>query len=525
MNWRGAAKIGPRDGQGGNTMLDGQPEYLVEMHAICKSFGPSRVLRDVSLRLRPGSVHALMGENGAGKSTLMKILAGVHKRDEGLIRKDGAELNLPSPRQALSAGISTVFQELSLLPNLTIAENMFLGREPLTRTGAPDRRRMRAETAAALAELDLKLDPEQLVSTLTIAERQFVEIAHGIKADASVLILDEPTAALNAADVEVLNRSIRRLRAEGRAIVYISHRMDEIFDICDEVTVLKDGQYIGTRAIRDVTPDQLIAMMVGRELADLFPARAATLGPPVLELKGFKATPKARAFDLTLQSGEILGLAGLEGQGQQRIMRALIGRNLSFGGTLRVQRQALKFPNKANGIRSMARLGLGFVPEDRKEEGLMLGLSVAANLVIGLHTEKPAFALARALRDVVQRMTDALHIKTASPATLVAALSGGNQQKVLLGRYLAMGLKVLVIEEPTRGVDIGAKSEIYGLLRDFVNTGGAVLVTSRETVELIGLCDRLAIVHGDTVVAEMPAGQATEHSILAAALTTEGAAA
>jgi ribose transport system ATP-binding protein len=506
-------------------MANAEPAYLIEMQSISKAFGPARVLRDVSLRLRPGSVHALMGENGAGKSTLMKILAGVHHCDEGRILKDGKPLHLPSPREALASGISTVFQELSLLPNLTIAENMFLGREPVLRGGGLDRRRMRAETAAALEELDLKLDPDQLVSTLTIAERQFVEIAHGIKADASVLILDEPTAALNAADVEVLNRSIRRLRAEGRAIVYISHRMDEIFGICDEVTVLKDGQFIATRAIRDVTPDGLIAMMVGRELADLFPPRAASLGQPVLELSGFRATPQARAFDLTLHQGEILGLAGLEGQGQQQIMRALIGRHAPAAGTLKLRGQALKFPSSSGGIRAMAGRGLGFVPEDRKEEGLMLGLSVAANLVIGLHAERPAFAPARRQKSVVQRMTDALRIKTASPATLVAALSGGNQQKVLLGRYLAREVKILVIEEPTRGVDIGAKSEIYALLRGFVQAGGAALVTSRETVELIGLCDRLAVVHGQTVVAELPAGEATEHSILAAALTAEGVAA
>ncbi len=298
--------------------------------------------------------------------------------------------------------------------------------------------------------------------------------------------------------------------------------MDEIFSICDEVTVLKDGQFVGTRAIKDVTPDGLIAMMVGRELADLFPAHAASLGKPVLELAGFRATPRARAFDLTLHQGEILGLAGLEGQGQQRIMRALIGRHSPAGGTLRLHGQAVKFPSAAGGVRAMAWLGLGFVPEDRKEEGLMLGLSVAANLVIGLHAEMPAFAPARSLKGVVQRMTDALRIKTASPATPVASLSGGNQQKVLLGRYLARELKVLVIEEPTRGVDIGAKSEIYTLLRDFTQAGGAVLVTSRETVELIGLCDRLAVVHGDTVVVELPAAKATEHSILAAALTAEG---
>jgi ribose transport system ATP-binding protein len=363
------------------------------------------------------------------------------------------------------------------------------------------------------------------VSSLTIAERQFVEIAHGIKADASVLILDEPTAALNAADVEVLNRSIRRLRAQGRAIVYISHRMDEIFAICDEVTVLKDGQHIATCAIAEVTPDRLIAMMVGRELSDLFPPRANSFGDPVLELIGFHAGLTATPFDLTLRKGEILGLAGLEGQGQQRIVRALIGRFPLAGGTFRLNGQTLAFPRKANGIRAMARRGVGFVPEDRKEEGLMLGLSVATNLVIGLHAERPAFARARGLAGVVRRMMDALHIKAASPGIAVGALSGGNQQKVLLGRYLARQVKLLVIEEPTRGVDVGAKSEIYGLLRDFTNAGGAVLVTSRETVELIGLCDRLAVVHGGTVVADMPAADATEHGILSAALTNEGLAA
>ena len=301
--------------------------------------------------------------------------------------------------------------------------------------------------------------------------------------------------------------------------------MDEIFDICDEVTVLKDGQHIGTKPISEVTPHSLIAMMVGRELSDLFPARAIKLGAPVLQLTGFRAGLKARPFDLTLHKGEILGLAGLEGQGQQRIMRSLIGRFPLASGTFRLLGQDLKFPRAANGIRAMARLGLAFVPEDRKEEGLMLGLSVAANLVIGLHAEKPAFARAKGFGSVVQRMMASLQIKAASPAISVGSLSGGNQQKVLLGRYLARNVKLLVIEEPTRGVDIGAKSEIYGLLRDFANAGGAVLVTSRETVELIGLCDRLAIVHDNTVVTEMPATDATEHSILAAALTTNGVAA
>jgi ribose transport system ATP-binding protein len=506
-------------------MNDAENAYLIEMVSISKAFGPNRVLKDVSFRLRPGSVHALMGENGAGKSTLMKILAGVHSSDSGHILKNGKPLYLPSPREALAAGISTVFQELSLLPNLTIAENMFLGREATTSTGRLDRNKMREETAKALAELELKLDPDQLVSMLTIAERQFVEIAHGIKAEARVLILDEPTAALNAADVEVLNRSIRRLRAEGKAIVYISHRMDEIFNICDEVTVLKDGQHVATKAISQVTPHSLIALMVGRELSDLFPARGTTFGAPVLELNGFRAGLRAKPFSLTLHKGEILGLAGLEGQGQQRIMRSLIGRFPLANGTFRLNGQTLKFPRAANGVRAMARLGLAFVPEDRKEEGLMLGMSVAANLVIGLHAERPAFARAKGFGSIVQRMMNALSIRAASPSIPVGSLSGGNQQKVLLGRYLANNVKILVIEEPTRGVDIGAKSEIYGLMRDFANAGGAVLITSRETVELIGLCDRLAVVHDNTVVIEIPAADATEHGILEAALTSKQVAA
>lgn len=489
------------------------------MSNISKAFGASIALNDVSFDLRPGTVHALMGENGAGKSTLMKILAGVHHPDTGEIFKDGKRVEFTNPKDALDIGISTVFQELSLLSNLTIAENMFLGREPTKRFGQIDYSLMEEQTSKALTELGLTLDPKTLVSELSIAERQFVEIAHGIKADASVFILDEPTAALNAADVEMLNEHIRRLRDKGKAIVYISHRMDEIFSICDTVTVLKDGQLIDTKSLSDMTPNSLIAMMVGRELEDLFPERTDTPGDIVLEVKDFKIDANNKPFSLSLRRGEIIALAGLEGQGQQKFIRSLVGQFYPVGGEVEIKGKELHLPvSKTNGIRQLQSLGVGFVPEDRKEEGLFLGLSIEHNIAIGLNASKPSLTLASRFREIIVGAMESMNIKAANAKASVDSLSGGNQQKVLLGRYLSAGTEILLIEEPTRGVDIGAKSEIYYLLRKFAIQGGAAIVLSRETIELIGLCDRIYVVHDNTIVSEMPASEATEHNILDAAL-------
>lgn len=490
------------------------------MSNISKAFGGSIALTNVSLELQPGSVHALMGENGAGKSTLMKILAGVHQPDSGQIFKNGQKVSFSNPKDALDFGISTVFQELSLLSNLTIAENMFLGREPITRFGRVDYAFMEKETTRALAELGLDLDPTKLVSELSIAERQFVEIAHGIKADASIFILDEPTAALNAADVGILNKHIRRLRDEGKAIVYISHRMDEIFEICDTVTVLKDGELVETKPLSDMTPDSLIAMMVGRELEELFPDRTGSVGEVLIDIKDFKIAANAHPFSLIVHRGEIVALAGLEGQGQQQFLRSLVGQFAPFDGTVIIKGQELPLPvSKPKGIRKLQSLGVGFVPEDRKEEGLFLGLPIAHNIVMGLHASRSELAVAEGYKQIIQDTMKSMNIKAASIAAPVESLSGGNQQKVLLGRYLAADMDILLIEEPTRGVDVGAKFEIYSLLREFTSQGGAVLVLSRETIELIGLCDRIYVVHDNTIVREMPATQATEHNILDAALS------
>ncbi|MBN9307003.1 MAG: ABC transporter ATP-binding protein [Devosia sp. 67-54] len=495
---------------------------LVELSHISKSFGGSLAVDHVSLELFGGSVHALMGENGAGKSTLMKVLAGVYQPDEGEIFKNGHKVSFANPREALEFGISTVFQEMTLLPNLTIAENMYLGREPLTAFGSIDYRKMNSDTQAALSELGLSLPPQTLVSGLSIAERQFVEIAHGVKADASIFVLDEPTAALNAADVEVLNKHIRRLRDAGKAIVYISHRMEEIFNICDTVTVLKDGKLVGTRPLSEMTPSSLVAMMVGRELRDLFPSRGQGTNGLLLDVKHFKIGASTKPFSLQVHGGEIVGLAGLEGQGQQKFLRSLIGQFQPFSGTVAIKGKALPLPvNPAWGVRRLRSMGVAFVPEDRKEEGLFLGLPIAHNIAIGLHSARSELAIAKNYRQLIADSIKSLNVRTTGPQAHAGSLSGGNQQKVLLGRYLAEGVDILLVEEPTRGVDVGAKSEIYKLLRDFAAKGGAVIVLSRETVELIGLCDRILVVHGNTVVSEMAGASAAEQDILNAALNAE----
>lgn len=492
---------------------------LVSLSHVTKRFGPTLAVDDVSFDIAPGRVHALMGENGAGKSTLMKILAGVHRPDEGEIRINGILVAFSNPRRALEAGVSTVFQELSLLPNLTIAENMFLAKEITGQFGLLNRAEMDRMTRDALAELGMTIDPGTLVSELTIAERQFVEIAHGIKADAQLFILDEPTAALNAADVEILNTQIKKLTGAGKAVIYISHRMDEIFGICDDATVMKDGKHVATTSLSELSPDSLIALMVGRELSDLFPPRSGEFGAVRLACEGLELSPEADPIEFELRAGEILGLAGLEGQGQQEIARSFVGQHSSAVGRIVIGEQAFDLPlPSGDGVRMMQRLRIGFVPEDRKEEGLMLGMSISENIGMSLHAAKPGYRLVSQLRQLVARTMQDLNVKAQSAATPVGALSGGNQQKVLLGRYLAADMDILIIEEPTRGVDIGAKSEIYKILRQLADEGKALLLLSRETIEHIGLCDRLLVVHDRKIARELTGEEATEHAILDAAL-------
>ena len=493
---------------------------LIVVRGVSKRFGHTAALQDVSLCGQAGSIHAITGENGAGKSTLMKLLAGVHLPDSGEILLAGQPLRLRSPAAARAAGISTVFQELTVLPNLTVAENLLLGREP-RRAGLLDRAAMRAEATTVLARIGIDLDPLRTGASLTVGEQQLVEIAKGVSTDAQVFIFDEPTAPLNRAEVDKLERLLHALKAQGKLVFYISHRLDEIFRLCDTVTVLKDGRWVATEPTGALTHDRLIALMVGRPLQALFPPRA-TAAPGVAALDVRSLTPLAggASAQLLLRRGEIVGLGGLEGQGQREIIRALAG--VLRPAACDILRQGRDGRDQAYdpraGVALAVRQGIGLVPEDRKQEGLYLELPITDNIWLGLLRGLGLVQRAPRERSVVAAMAEQLQLRASSLTQEVGDLSGGNQQKVMIGRWLAAGVDTLLVEQPTRGVDVGAKAEIYSLLRAFVAQGGAVLALSSDLPELIGLCDRILIVRAGRVVGDVPATQATEEGLLALAL-------
>ena len=487
---------------------------------MSKAFGAVAALHDVSLTGHAGSVHAITGENGAGKSTLMKLLAGVYQPDAGELFIDGKLRQLHSPAAARHAGISTVFQELTVLPNLSVAENLLLGREP-TCFGWLSRSVMQHEARAVLARIGIELDPQRACGSLSIGEQQLVEIAKGVSTDASVFIFD-PTAALNRTEVDKLEALIGALKAQGKLVFYISHRLDEIFRLCDTVTVLKDGQWVATEPIDALTHESLITLMVGRPLQALFPPRArAAPGAAALDVRSLTPLSGGATARLQLCRGEIVGLGGLEGQGQREIVRALAGvirphqseivRTTRGGDTTRF--------DPRDGVVRIVRQGVGLIPEDRKLEGLYLELPIADNIGLGLLRGRGLMRAAPRQRAVLEHIAEQLQLRARDLAQDAGELSGGNQQKVMVGRWLAAGVDTLLIEQPTRGVDVGAKAEIYGLLRAFVEQGGAVLALSSDLLELIGLCDRILMVRGGRIVGDVVAATATEESLLALALS------
>jgi len=475
-------------------------------------------LADVSIAGRAGSIHAVTGENGAGKSTLMKIIAGVIRPSAGQVTLRGKAVDFSSPLDALKAGISTVFQEFSLVSNLTVAETMFLAHEP--RKGLfLDRPEMERRAALALAEVGLDVHPRRAVSSLTVAEQQSVEIAKGLMAEADIFIFDEPTAALNTNEVARLERILLSLRDQGKCIFYISHRMPEIFELCDTATVLKDGRLVGTYPTAELDADRLLSLMVGREVEALYPPRADVTGENLMTVTGMHLGKNRKVKNFALGRGEIVALAGLEGQGQREIIRTLAGLEPDGSATVRIDGagSSCVFRPSGGSARSL-RHGIAFMPEDRKSEGLYLGLSVQDNLTLGVHQKQPMYGIARGFPSLVKKLAERLRIRTASVRTTVLSLSGGNQQKVMLGRWLAVEASVLLIEEPTRGVDVGAKAEIYNVLREFCAKGGAVLFCSRELPEVIGLADRVLVVSDGQIVADRPAEGLSEESILQAAM-------
>jgi ribose transport system ATP-binding protein len=492
---------------------------LLEAQDITKSFGPVQALRGVSLRLKPGSVHAVLGENGAGKSTLMKIISGVFAPSSGTLRVGGEAVHWHRAEQARAAGVSTIFQEFILLPNLSVAENLFLGREPRTALGLINRARMREESRRILNGVGLDLDPEVLTGRLRVAEQQMVEIAKGVMRDAQIFVFDEPTAALGDREAQKLFDLIRRLKAEGKGVLYISHRLPELFELCDEVTVLKDGQFAGHFEMKDTNPEQLVTTMVGRSLDQLYPHRRAAgdAGAPMLQLRNAATDVLRGPVNLTVGRNEIVGLAGLEGQGQIEITRAIYQGETLTAGEVLIDGKAIRHSGPAGGIGA----GIGLIPEDRKVEGLFLPLSVARNISAGLLSGRGLGRPAATARKQIAGQVKRLRIRLRGISQPIRELSGGNQQKALLARWLVRGMKLLICEEPTRGVDIGAKSEIYAVLRELADSGVPVLVTSRELPELIGLCDRIVVVRNGATVAEFVGEDATEETVMAAALKEE----
>jgi ribose transport system ATP-binding protein len=499
-------------------------EPLLVMSGIAKSFPGVRALNGVDFSLRAGEVHGLVGENGAGKSTLMRILAGADPADTGEVRISGTAVVNPTPRQMIELGVAVIYQELMQAHHLTVAENIFLGRQPKTRFGIIDWKRLRGDSLAVMDRLGFRVDPRARLMDLSVAQRQMVEIAGALSRNSRIVVLDEPSAALGGAELDKLFGVIRRLAAEGVAFVYITHRLQEVFAICDRVTVLRDGAVVGTRAIGEVDPHGLIRMMIGRAIAEAYPARLRRFGPVALSIRGLTRPGVLHDIDLEVRAGEILGICGLAGSGRTELLRALVAADLAHteSFTLRGRETRLRNP------RAAIRLGIGLLPEDRKTHGCFLPQDVAFNVTIArLPTRLAGFALdGRAERDSVAELTRRLSIRMRDTHSRIRELSGGNQQKCMVARTLNARCGILLIDEPTRGVDVGAKREIYQLLARLADEeGAAIVMVSSELPEILGLSDRIVVMRDGRVGGRFEPGEATEEAIMQCAVGARALAA
>lgn len=471
-----------------------QPETVLEIEGIRKEFPGVVALDNVQFRLRRGTVHALMGENGAGKSTLMKIIAGIYTPDRGTIRLRGEEVKLGGPLDALERGIAMIHQELALMPFMTVAENIWIRREPRNVFGIIDHAEMAAKTQALFDRLNIQIDPLAEVRFLTVAQRQMIEIAKAVSYESDVLIMDEPTSALTETEVEHLFKIIRDLRARGIGIVYITHKMNELFEIADEFSVFRDGTYVGTHASSEVTRDDIIRMMVGREITDMFPKEEAEIGAPVLQVENLSLNGVFHDISFEVRAGEIFGLAGLVGSGRSNVAEALFGVRPATSGTIRINGREVQMASPAVAMRE----GMAFLTEDRKDTGCFLPLSVRENMQIAsLHDQhvRAGIVEQKAVDARCAEMKDALRIKTPDLDERIENLSGGNQQKVLLARWLMTKPRILILDEPTRGIDVGAKSEIHRLISRLAKEGVAVVMISSELPEVLGMSDRIMVMH------------------------------
>ncbi|MGI5170158.1 sugar ABC transporter ATP-binding protein [Spirillospora sp. CA-253888] len=493
---------------------------LLTVDGLTVEFPGVRALDSVRFDIAPGEVHALVGENGAGKSTLLKVLGGVHRPSSGEIRLAGADYRPRRPADALAAGIAVIYQEFNLYPDLTVAENVFSGREPYRRASRGIRyAEINRRTRELFGVLGVDIDPTSAVGSLTVSEQQLVEICKALSVDGRIIVMDEPTAALSADEVARLLEVVRRLRAEGRSVVYVSHRLEEVFALADRVTVLRDGGHVRTCAIGDTGPDDLVRLMVGRDVESVFHRESAGEGAVVLELAGVSAGRRLRDVSLTVRAGEIVGIGGIAGAGQPELSQVVFGALAVDSGSMSLDGEDYRPRTPAD---AMAR-GIGFLHEDRKAAGNLPDLSIRHNLTISV-LDKVRTGFGRLLapgreNDVYTTYHRRLNIKARGPDQLIGQLSGGNQQKVLLGRALAPGGRLLLLNEPTRGVDIGAKAEIHRLIDDLTAEGAAVLMVSSDLPELLGVSDRVYVLAGGEIVGHLTGADRTEENVVACATT------
>jgi rhamnose transport system ATP-binding protein len=496
------------------TAADGSTPAL-ELRDVAKSFGAVRALSAGSLRVDHGSIHGLVGENGAGKSTLVKVVAGVHRRDTGDLLLEGQSVDFGSTAESKAAGVAVIYQEPTLFPDLSVTENIFMGRQLLGSGRRIDRGAMYAEAERLFSGLGVSIDPRRPALGLSIADQQIIEIAKAISLDAKVLIMDEPTAALSGVEVERLFTVARQLRDEGRALVFISHRFDEVFDLCDRVTVMRDGAYVDSLPIAETDVDQIVSLMVGREVGELFPKTPAPIGDPVLRVEGLTSAGVFHDVTFEVRSGEIVGLAGLVGAGRSEIARAVFGVDGYQAGTVTLDGE----PVPPRNPRAAIRAGMAFIPEDRRRQGLVIDASVSRNVagVIRTRLSRGGLLTQRAENKAAGPWASRLEVKTSALDANAATMSGGNQQKVVIAKWLATEPRLLIIDEPTRGIDVGTKAEVHRLLSELAGQGMAILMISSELPEILGMADRVLVVREGNLTADLAAAEATPENVMLAA--------
>jgi rhamnose transport system ATP-binding protein len=494
----------------------GDKPPIFQLQHVSKSFGGVHALQDVHFEIYPGEVHALLGENGAGKSTLIKLITGVYQPDTGELFLEEQPIRFANTRDAQHHGIAAIYQEPSLFPDLDIAENILVGRQPIGRWGV-DWKRMYQEAGDLLRRLGLALDPRTKARELSVAQQQVVEIARALSINAKVLIMDEPTSSLTQHEVDELFTIVRQLRAAGTAIVFISHRLEELFAIADRVTTLRDGAYVGTRAMADVTTEDLIRMMVGRTLGELFPKQAVEAGEVLLEVVGLGVEGSFANVSFELRRGEILGMSGLIGAGRTNVARALFGAEPATTGTIKLDGKVVTIDSPGTALA----LGIGYVPEDRKQHGVVLQMGIGVNITLPIIAKFTTLGWIDKQRERAAAAADAqqLEVKMAGVEQPVGQLSGGNQQKVVLAKWLSTQPRVLILDEPTRGIDVGTKAAVHHLMSSLAAQGMAILMISSELPEILGMSDHILVMREGRLTGQFSRADATQEKLMAAATT------